>query len=231
MALVHHSRSTRALHYLAPRYAVRAHHCIAEQRSRTGRQAKRSLAKLVLVTVGVYSLLGHKEFPLPSAALACAYGVGCIRPGCVLWRGRKEKVSVAGAETWTAEKHMANAKSTPSLATTHLAHVATHGSDLPQHDAWRCAGTSAFRTWTHLPLAAEQLTAVDAEVEFGPGFGRIHNFGFLMPCHSTPWATHLHDKELVEKKLVYSVPTSTRNLVDDSCSKEGQVLGSERLLL
>ncbi|CDW97284.1 hypothetical protein, partial [Sporisorium scitamineum] len=52
----------------------------------------------------------------------------------------------------------------------------------------------------------QQLSPQSEPVEFGSGFGPIHNLGFLMPCHSTPWATHLHDEQLVERSWFIECP-------------------------
>lgn len=171
-----------------------------------GGKATRSLAKLVCVTVGVYSLLGHKEFRflqplLPALTVLAASGLDASYGG----DGRRKS-------QWQEQKRG------------------------PLKSLWRTLNllplwlrlilltlqpVAAIYLNTMHAVAQEQvpyelgriyrsqqtnLTAVDAEMEFGPGFGRIHKFGFLMPCHSTPWATHLHDKELVERSWFIQCP-------------------------
>lgn len=178
--------------------------------------AKRSLARLVCVTVAVYSLLGHKEFRFLQPLL----------PALTI-------LAATGLESSYAKRR--SRKAVPML---------TDHQDGPLKHMWRALNLLPF--WlravllTLQPIAAVYLTTIHAvgqeqvpfelgrmfrqqqltsessanQVEFGSGFGRIHNLGFLMPCHSTPWATHLHDKQLVDRSwFIQCPPPPSRSLM------------------
>lgn len=172
-----------------------------------GADARKSLARLICVTVSLYSLLGHKEFRflqplLPALTILAASGLVVSYS------------SSGGSKDSRAEQQ---------------------GTGHPMKQLWR--SMSILPLWlravllTLQPILAIYLNCVHAvgqeqvafelgqiyrqqqsdptrgeDKEFGTGFGRIHNLGFLMPCHSTPWATHLHVKELVDRSWFIQCP-------------------------
>ncbi|KAJ9476280.1 GPI mannosyltransferase 3 [Pseudozyma hubeiensis] len=178
------------------------------RRQGLGADVKKSLARLVCVTVAVYSLLGHKEFRflqplLPALTILAATGL---------------------AESYSSRE------SRPPAA------MLLHRQASPVKQLWRTL--NLLPLWlralllTVQPIAAIYLTSIHSvaqeqvpyelgrlyrqqqltpsssadQAEFGPGIGRIHNLGFLMPCHSTPWATHLHDAQLVQRSSFIQCP-------------------------
>ncbi|KAN0064538.1 glycosylphosphatidylinositol anchor biosynthesis [Thecaphora frezii] len=153
--------------------------------SRPDLQPLRSLAYVVLWTVGIFSLLGHKEFRFlqPILPLLCLF-TGLAFASCL-----------PPASTWTEKGGDARA----------LLHVFCR---LP---AWmkgillflqlpaaifvttfHCRGQEAVTY--HLGRAARKQagssTLRQGEVE--DPYGRIRSIGMLMPCHSTPWQSSLH---------------------------------------
>jgi len=171
---------------------------------RRGVEEKKSLAKLVLVTMGVYSLLGHKEFRflqplLPALSVLAGSGLAVSYRGNTS-TGHMEHQTEAGVgrKLWTALNSLP---------------LWLRGVLLTLQPVFAIYLTSVHGVaQEQIPYELgriyrqQQLQPLTEEPEFGGGFGRIHNLGFLMPCHSTPWATHLHDKELVERSWFIQCP-------------------------
>ncbi|SPO26066.1 related to dolichyl-phosphate-mannose-glycolipid alpha-mannosyltransferase [Ustilago trichophora] len=169
-----------------------------------GVDARRSLAKLVCVTVAVYSLLGHKEFRflqplLPALTIHAASGLAASYADTPRIKAVFEQPASPLKQLWRSINLLPLWLRTILLTLQPIAAIylnTIHSVAQEQVPAELCR---IYRKQQLNP------SLIEAE-EFGPGFGRIHNFGFLMPCHSTPWATHLHDRTLVEKSWFIQCP-------------------------
>nr|CDI53051.1 related to dolichyl-phosphate-mannose-glycolipid alpha-mannosyltransferase [Melanopsichium pennsylvanicum 4] len=180
------------------------------------RDATRSLARLACVTVGVYSLLGHKEFRflqplLPVLTILAASGLVASYAD--------EKQNQLETTTSSTLKHLWHTLNMlpiwlrtvlltfQPIAAMYL--ITMHGvgqeqiayelGSIYRSQQQDASSNSSFSSSSGKGVVLE-------EQEFGQGFGKIHNLGFLMPCHSTPWATHLHDQELVERSWFIQCP-------------------------
>lgn len=174
-----------------------------------GAAARRSLARLVCVTVAVYSLLGHKEFRFLQPLL----------PALTVLAGSGLATSYAGDE----RRSRSSAQEAPVQHVGPLRHLWRSMHLLP---LWLRTVLLAVQPMLAIYLntmhaVAQEQVAFELgriyrqqqrqawrndEAEFGAGFGHIHQLGFLMPCHSTPWATHLHDRQLVQRSWFLHCP-------------------------
>lgn len=167
-----------------------------------GAGARRSLARLVCVTVGLYSLLGHKEFRflqplLPALTILAAAGLatsyGSNRPASTQTQGSPLRQVLRSFNLLPIWLRLILVTVQP-MAAIYLNTMHAVAQEQVPFELGRIH-------------RQQQLNFTGADDgEFGPGFHQIHNFGFLMPCHSTPWATHLHDEKLVERSWFIQCP-------------------------
>ncbi|TKY86526.1 hypothetical protein EX895_004675 [Sporisorium graminicola] len=160
--------------------------------------AKRSLARLVCATVAVYSLLGHKEFRflqplLPALTVLAATGLADSYA-----REQRSREGNPARQIWRTLNALplwlrAVLLTLQPIAAVYLTSVHAVGQEQVPWELGRI-------------YREQQLLPQSEPVEFGTDFGRIHSLGFLMPCHSTPWATHLHDQSLVERSWFIECP-------------------------
>lgn len=176
-----------------------------------GSGIQRSLARLVLLTVAGYSLLGHKEFRflqplLPALAILAASGL--VTSYATRSDAQDHPIDTAGApkQIWRALNMLplwlrAVVLTLQPVLSIYLNTIHGVGQEQAPYElgrTYRSQRAELARNASAIPLAEP--------AEFAPGLGRIHNLGFLMPCHSTPWATHLHDRELVERSWFVQCP-------------------------
>ncbi|KAJ1025769.1 hypothetical protein NDA18_004104 [Ustilago nuda] len=171
-----------------------------------GGEEKKSLARLVLVIVGVYSLLGHKEFrflqpllPVLSVLAASGLAVSYASEGGAAGQVESERKGGVAKQLWRAINILplwlrAVLLTLQPVAAIYLASIHGVAQEQVPYELGRI-----YRQQQRDPVGGESE-------EFGTGFGRIHNLGFLMPCHSTPWATHLHSKDLVDRSWFIQCP-------------------------
>ncbi|SYW76207.1 related to dolichyl-phosphate-mannose-glycolipid alpha-mannosyltransferase [Ustilago bromivora] len=171
-----------------------------------GGEEKKSLARLVLVTVGVFSLLGHKEFrflqpllPVLSVLAASGLAVSYASEGGAAGQVEPERKGGVAKQLWRAINILplwlrAVLLTLQPVAAIYLASIHGVAQEQVPYQLGRI-----YRQQQQDPVGGESE-------EFGTGFGRIHNLVFLMPCHSTPWATHLHSKDLVDRSWFIQCP-------------------------
>ncbi|PWY99880.1 hypothetical protein BCV70DRAFT_200792 [Testicularia cyperi] len=173
-----------------------------------GNDPLKTLAKLCAWTIGLYSLLGHKEFRFLQPLLV---------PFSIL----------AGYGLQTS--YGQNLQTTASLHSDTDVDIKSEGPSTPIKSLWRTLARLPiwlrFLVLVVQPIAAvymltlhgvaqenvpyelgriwraqrQHMATSTGQMEPYAEWGRIENLAFLMPCHSTPWASHLHSKELVER--------------------------------
>ena len=169
-----------------------------------GNEVRQSLARLVCVTVAVYSLLGHKEFRflqplLPALTVLAASGLAASYGDNKRTRVLAQEPASPPRQLWRSLNLLPLWLRTLLLTLQPIVAIYLNTIHAVGQEQVLLELGRIYRQQQSDPAHAE-------DKEFGTGFGRIHNLGFLMPCHSTPWATHMHDEQLVQRSWFLQCP-------------------------
>jgi phosphatidylinositol glycan class B len=153
-------------------------------------KAGRLLLKLVAGTIGVYSLIGHKEWRFLMPILPLLY----ILTAAYLTRSTPSSTTSSFASSTSASPIY------PSSARYHLPPILC--SFFPQSTI-RLPNPKIlcilillplpFLTYLTLYHGAAQHSVITSYLRHDPS---VSSFGVLMPCHSIPWQSHLHREAL-----------------------------------
>lgn len=169
-------------------------------RGETDPHAVQTLAYVTLWTVLAYSLLGHKEFRfvqplLPILHIYAGYSLA------LLGGDDRSARSLAAGERELRKAHGAQATNRNVEVSTGVRHVVAY-----LQRSWH---SLTRRPWAklallaHLPPAAylvfwhcrAQVEVMRRVAQLSDA-GELKSVAFLMPCHSTPWQSHLHRQAL-----------------------------------
>ena len=139
---------------------------------KSGQAHQKSLASLVLWSVFIYSLLGHKEWRflhpiLPAALVLCSKALVDYN----ILKEDSSKDRKFGTKYYLLQI-MAILSIIPSVYVMYF-----HGK--AQVDVMK------------------YLRSLDDS--------QLRSAGFLMPCHSTPWQSHLHKPHLAQRGLLWAL--------------------------
>ena len=158
--------------YLALRASPHSPHPKDPKSSRSKSASLRILAGTALWTIVVYSLSGHKEWRF-------------IHPMLPILHIFAAKALVEGSKPIVAEKQSsARGDLSKFLRTASKSHLALLLLQLP------------IILYCITYRSSPQVSVMGYLRSLSRNGGRVRSIGFLMPCHSTPWQSHLHNPQL-----------------------------------
>jgi phosphatidylinositol glycan class B len=149
--------------------------------SKSRSESLKILAGTALWTITVYSLSGHKEWRF-------------IHPVLPILHIFAAKGLVGPSESNTMEKQpSAQGDSSGFLWTASKSHLALLLLQLPV--ILYCI---AYRS-------SPQVSVMSYLRSLSRNGGEVRSVGFLMPCHSTPWQSHLHNPQLSHPGMLWAI--------------------------
>lgn len=140
-----------------------------------------SLVRLTIWTIAVYSCLGHKEWRFLQPVVALLHTMAGKHLATPAPTGPPQTpIPATSASTGVSTRRKSTLSNLLAASTTHRKLFLLHLCTLPLAIyllLFHCVGQSFT-----LP---RYLRAAHAK-------GDLKSVGFLMPCHSTPWQSHLH---------------------------------------